>query len=162
MPYTQVDWTELVPISAANLDQMDQGIKDLADLRPTRARDTSSGTRGSATYGETLAGASGTGPAATITVPASGIVVVHFAARGTVTANSAFCSIAVSGGNTVAASDTWAIEIDTAADQNRVAGFAYFSGLAAASTTFTMQYRNGAGTDTATWSYRELLVCPQP
>ena len=162
MPYTQVSWTELVPISAANLDQMDQGIADLAALRPTRARDTSEGTRGSDAYGATLTGAGGTGPAVTITVPASGIVIVHFAARGSVTANSAFASIALSGGNTTAASDTWAIEVDFAADRNRFGATAYFTGLTATSTTFTLEYRNGSGADTATWSYRELIVCPQP
>lgn len=32
MAYTKVNWDETVPISAANLDQMDQGIKDNASL----------------------------------------------------------------------------------------------------------------------------------
>lgn len=32
MAYTKVNWDEITPISAANLDQMDQGIKDNASL----------------------------------------------------------------------------------------------------------------------------------
>jgi hypothetical protein len=165
MAYTKVDWTELVPISAANLDQMDSGIKSSADLvdamRPVRARVTGTGTRGSTSYGSTLTG-SDAGPAVTVTVGASGIVLVHFAVRGSVDVEAAWASVAVSGASTVAASDTWAILVNASVGSVRFGSTAIFTGLAAGSTTFTLQYRNSTSPVVSTWLYREIIAVPQP
>jgi hypothetical protein len=100
------------------------------------------------------------GPAATITVPASG------KARVTITAavfNSGTdqCSvgIAVSGATTTAADDARALRTTiTAAHFWRVSMSTVFTGLTPGSTTFTMKYRVNAGT--GNFSVREINAEP--
>ena len=83
------------------------------------------------------------GPAATVTVGASGIVLVGLNMQ-IGTASSSNMSVALSGANTVAASDVWAI-IGNSGTGNAYGRTYVFTGLAAGATTFTAKYRSPAG-----------------
>ena len=102
--------------------------------------------------GETTASATYTalttpGPAVTVTVRGSGIAVVGFNTQVAAGAGIAFVSVAVSGATTTAASDDWGL--GSSAALNTAFGRTYvFTGLAAGSTTFTLQYRSASGTAT--------------
>lgn len=75
-------------------------------------------------------------------------------------ANYCYCSVALSGANTVAASDNYTL----LAAPNGVAiqmGIPIFlTGLTAGSTTFKMKYKVAAGT--GTWLHRRITVIPLP
>ena len=84
------------------------------------------------------------GPAVTITVGASGIAVVCFNCQMTAAAGSALVSVAITGATTTAANDNWSL--NSAVTTNTGFGRTYvFTGLAAGSTTFTLQYRSASG-----------------
>lgn len=69
-------------------------------------------------------------------------------------------SVAVSGATTVAASDDWAVTLDGTDDlsPSRRMGAHRFTGLTGGINTFTMKY--AAGSNTATFGNRELIVMP--
>lgn len=116
--------------------------------------------RAAATYA-----ASGGADTVTLTPGASGLVLVLLSA---LISNSlqdiSFMSVALSGGNTVAAIDANSIEMVNAGVGTSFAstamGFLWFSGLAAASTVFTPQYKANSGT--STFSNRKILAIPFP
>ena len=83
------------------------------------------------------------GPAATVTVGASGVVLVGINMQ-IGTASSSNMAVALSGANTVAASDVWAV-IGNSGTGNAYGRTYVFTGLAAGSTTFTAKYRSPAG-----------------
>lgn len=105
------------------------------------------GTTSSVTYTPTLAG--GTAASLAVVVPASGAVLILFSADllNTTAGNRAFCSVACSGTDTVAASDAWArIANSGAANDDRSASHHLFTGLTPGATdTFTLQFRCPAG-----------------
>lgn len=102
------------------------------------------------------------GPAVTVTIGPSGILLVGFDARidNNTAAKWSAMSFALSGGNTRAAGDGEAIEVN----QNVAAlplhfGASYMiTGLAAASTTITAKYRVRDGVTTGTFDERRLWV----
>ena len=97
-------------------------------------------TTASAAYTDLATG----GPAVTVTVGASGIVIVGFNNQVTSTANG-WSSVAVSGATTTAASDVWGFfpGVNAGPQGGRTH---VFTGLASGSTTFTMKYRSTSGT----------------
>ena len=92
------------------------------------------------------------GPAVTIVVPASGIVKVSLSvtSSGSATNTQQRMSVALSGGNTVAASDNYACTDYTGIINNLTTKSIVFgiTGLAAGSTTFTCKYSSTTGTST--------------
>lgn len=100
------------------------------------------------------------GPAVTVTTGT--IALVWFAAAMANSTGDAQCnaSVAVSGASSVAANDVWALTSDgvTAGNYIRYGTMHAFTGLTAGSNTFTMKYR--AGSSTANYQRREILVLP--
>jgi hypothetical protein len=113
----------------------------------------------SATYTTVLTPAS-PGPAVTVTVPASGkvLVAVTSGMQATNGSTSMFMSFALSGANTQAASDSRALILLGNNLQQSTASFVV-SGLTPGSTTFTAQYKV-SGSGTATFSNRSMFVIP--
>lgn len=100
------------------------------------------------------------GPEVTHVVPASGEVKVTIRC-GASNGNSnayAFASVALSGGNTVAASDDfcWSNRDDGTTSYIETAQVLVLTGLTPGSTTFTMKYKVNAGT--GTYYRRAILV----
>lgn len=90
------------------------------------------------------------GPSVTITIGSSGKALVIVTATIVVTGviNLAFMSFAASGGNTIAATDSYGVA-DTTPDNtgSRMSAATLLTGLASSSTTFTAKYRKyGGGT----------------
>jgi len=126
------------------------------------AEETSTGTTTSTSYTATLAGTPGTNPAVTVTVPASGKVLVNISANmANDTAGSrVWVGYALSGSNTVASTDNKAIQFRSATI-SQVAEFGathLLTGLTPGSTTFTLQYKVNA--NTGTFLNRKLSVIP--
>lgn len=93
-----------------------------------------------------------TGPTVTVTVGASGLLLVMWRAQWDTTG---IISVALSGANTVAASDDWLLYNNTG--QQIAAGASHmFTGLSTGSTTVTMKYRVLSGT--RNFLRRELIV----
>lgn len=105
---------------------------------------------GESTSSTTYADLATVGPSATITVGASGIAVVGWNCQPTGgTPSGQYMSVALSGGNTVAANDNWAL------NGTGIIGRTYvFTGLTPGSTTFRAKYRVGTGTQS--WIRRSL------
>lgn len=110
---------------------------------------------GESTSSTTFTDLATVGPSATITVGASGIAVVGFACQPVGgTPSSQYMSVALSGANTVAANDNWAL------NGTGIIGRTYaFTGLTPGSTTFRAKYRVGSGTQT--WIRRSLWAQAQ-
>ena len=109
------------------------------------------------TSSTTYADLATTGPAVTVTTGTKALVLFGAYMYGSST-NSVYCSVAVSGATTTAASDSWAIVHDSAtANYGGTRFSAYmFTGLTAGSNTFTMKYRTTSST--ATFSTRYIVV----
>lgn len=108
------------------------------------------------------------GPTVVVTVPSSGAVLVLLAAGITaqVGQNTAFMSVALSGGNTLAAADANALQltadnqaITTEQPYPQWGKVALLTGLTPGSTTFQAKYRVSGGT-TGFWKNRALAVLP--
>jgi hypothetical protein len=84
------------------------------------------------------------GPAVTIDVPASGRLLVIWSSQ--IDNSSILVSVALSGANTVAASDSYAIIISGGGESMM---FKCFEGLTPGSTTVTMKYRSSGGSNGA-------------
>ena len=95
----------------------------------------------------------------TVTVGASGIVLIAFSSyifnTGT---NTSFVSYAVSGANTTAASDANGVQMKMNSSDATYSRMTIITGLTAGSTTFTLSYRTTAGT--ATYSNRTISIVP--
>lgn len=101
-----------------------------------------------------------TGPAVTVTTGTSAIV--FWASECSNSTANAFAgvSVAISGATTLAADGNWSAFSDGLAAGNavRIGTFYKFENLTAGSNTFTMKYR--AGSSTATFANREIMVLP--
>lgn len=96
---------------------------------------------------------------ATVDVGPLGMVLVLWKAQMANDTASAFCimSIAVSGANTIAASDAQSLNSQQAANDDTAAGTHHlYTGLAPGPTTFTAKYRVTAGT--GTWDRMEVTA----
>ena len=104
-----------------------------------------------------------TGPAVTITIPASGqaLVTVTCDLFNTTAGAFAFAGFALSGTNTVAASDAQALfHKDTSTNGEMSASYTILlTGLSTGSTTFTMKYKASGGT--ASFINRRIIVEPK-
>lgn len=101
--------------------------------------------------------------AVTVTVGANGLLLVEFGCRmsQSATGNASRASVALSGGNTVASSDNYACyqrSTSSTAEIAQANRSKLFTGLAAGSTTVTMQFKVAAGT--GTYLDRTLLAIP--
>ena len=122
-----------------------------------------SATTSSTTYTTVLTPAS-PGPAVTLTVPASGRVLVEITAGMSDSNNgqSCFTSFAMSGANTQAtAADANAAALGGNAFQ-RASASSVLTGLNPGSATFTAQYKWSSGSATCTFSNRALWAIPLP
>lgn len=98
---------------------------------------------GEASSSATYTDLSTSGPAATVTVGPSGVVLVGWNSQ--VSGANGFVSVALSGANTLAGSDVSALAGAV------TAGYTYpFTGLTSGSTVFTMKYRSSSGSITFT------------
>jgi hypothetical protein len=103
------------------------------------------------------------GPSVTVTVPASGAVLVTITAQSNNGNAGRLQSVAfvASGSNTLAASDTRAlIASNPGSLQFQGSATFYVSGLAAGSTTFKLVYKTSQ--NTATFANRSIIVTPAP
>ena len=122
----------------------------------------------STAYTPTLGGTPGcaTNPSVTVTVPASGNVLVTVTGRAQTQATGgaqAFIGYAVTGATTTAALDARSFSLQTPSNAATAAqGSATYrlTGLATGSTTFTLQYRTTSGT--ATFANRNITAIPLP
>jgi hypothetical protein len=115
------------------------------------------------TYSATTSPAS-PGPAVTVTVPASGKVLVSVTAGMIGDAGSRVCHMgfATSGANSAAATDANAL-IHQGSNLNQDSASFVLTGLAGGSTTFTAQYSSSSGgTPTCTYSNRSIWAIPLP
>ena len=100
------------------------------------------------------------GPAVTVVVPASGMVLISVTA-GMVSSNgnAGYMGFVVSGANTSAATDPLALNLQGNQFVKASATF-LLTGLTPGSTTFTAQYRTTGGTETI--HNRYIWAIPQP
>jgi hypothetical protein len=100
------------------------------------------------------------GPRVTVTTSDRAMVLFASAIQNSGTNGASSVSVDVSGATTIGASDAWRIVQDGVAanNLNRVAGVHLFTDLTAGSNVFTMKYL--AGSNTGTFTYRELIVLP--
>lgn len=98
------------------------------------------------------------GPAVTVTVPASGKVLIGWSAQLYDVTGNAFMSVALSGENTVAATDDYCLFVPTAAGSGQFAFATMLEGLTPGSTTFTCKYRAGGGNPH--WLRRRIWAIP--
>lgn len=95
----------------------------------------------------------------TFTVPSNGKVKITLTSVfSNNSANQTYVSVALSGGNTLAANDTNAMIQGASATNFLVSRVIVLTGLTAASTTFKMKYRVTGGT--GTFSNRSIIVEP--
>lgn len=100
------------------------------------------------------------GPAATVTVPASGRVLVLWGGGIYTTATPKYMAVAVSGANTIAAADADALRRDGSAFDTLGARSKLFTGLTPGSTTFTAKYKVASGT--GNFFSRYIIAIPIP
>jgi hypothetical protein len=95
----------------------------------------------------------------TTTVGASGMVTVHLiSAMANSTTGFSFTGFAISGANTLAASDPYSIESNGSSNYTQFGATFLMTGLTPGSTTFKMKYRTSAGT--SNFVYRRIAVIP--
>lgn len=104
------------------------------------------------------------GPAVTVTIGANGLALVTFMAyiqHAVASGNTGWVSFAMSGANTLAASDSYALMYQTwTANAFHQGGVSFMlTGLNPGSTTFTLKYR-GSSANTTTYKNRRLSVTP--
>ncbi len=99
------------------------------------------------------------GPAVTVVVPASGMVEVTIDVSATGSANNLYqyVSVALSGANTAAASDSYAAMTPGSLNTAQINSTFLLTGLTPGSTTFTLKYKS-AFAGTATFDTRKLTV----
>jgi len=100
------------------------------------------------------------GPVVTVTTGTQAVALFSSGIDSDTANAAALASVQVSGASSVAANDNWALIRDGLANANilQMGDFHLFTGLTAGSNTFTMMYK--AGSNTATFVRRELLVIP--
>lgn len=156
--YVRDNLNQTAPALATTASQLfvSTGANAIATRVPSTATVTTSESTTTTSYTD-LATA---GPS--ITVTCGTIAMVWFAASqaNNVADHACLTSVEVSGASSVTASDNWAILSDGVTAGNFIRyGMAHaFTGLTAGSNTFKMKYR--AGSTTASFQFRELLVLP--
>jgi hypothetical protein len=105
------------------------------------------------------------GPAVTLSVPASGRVLVSVTSgmTGSSGAVSCFMSFAGTGANAITAVDANSVTLASGTLQ-RASAASVLSGLTAGSTTFTGKYKRegGGGSATCTFVNRSIMAIPLP
>lgn len=103
------------------------------------------------------------GPAVTVTVGMSGILVVNigsFISSDSTGISGGAAGFALSGATTLASADGWAItmrgDFDTGNNLFRYGSTFVFTGLAAGATTATMEYKREGAVGNAAFAYREI------
>lgn len=145
------------------IEGMQGDITSLARLA-VQGVDPASGDRAAITYGN-LNSPAVAGPAATVRVGSSGRVIAIITCKISSTGNDdgGAVGIALSGTNTVAATDAKSLQFEgnVVGGLSRASAIVWYDGLAAGSTTFTLQYKDlkdtGADVD---YALREILVLP--
>ncbi len=134
------------------------GTNALAQRLPGQFAVAGGETTTSTTYTGTLSGGAGSaGPGFNITTGPKALVAFHCRQSTSAGGTNVWTSVAVSGATTIAASDSWAISIDTTGQTFH--GLTYIeTGLTAGVNNFQMQYRVSGGT--GTFATRRLNVCP--
>jgi hypothetical protein len=97
------------------------------------------------------------GPSVTAFTGTQAIVMFSCELFNSVAASSAIASVDVTGSSSIAASDNWCLA-RLGTDYIRATTSHLFTGLVSGSNTFTMRYR--AGSNTATFVFREIVVFP--
>ncbi|MFJ8538191.1 hypothetical protein [Streptomyces sp. NPDC093591] len=142
--------------TAASQFPVSTGVNAITMRSPSAARVDTSQSTTSATYTDL------TTPGPSISVATGPTALVFFTADMSNNTDNALskCSVAVSGASSVAASDQWMLSTDgmTAGNLNRAGQMHTFVGLTPGTNTFTMKY--AAGSNTASFRYRELSVFP--
>lgn len=116
---------------------------------------TTSGTTTSTSYTSTLTGSSA--PTTSVTVGANGKLLVHWRVQSQNSgANNNHSSVALSGANTVAASDNYCTLNQSTSPVTSYGTSHLFTGLSTGSTTVTLNYRVSGGT--GTFSNMEVVV----
>lgn len=126
----------------------------LLDLDPAQQEITTDQATTSTSYTDLAT----VGPAATVTVGNNGLLLVIWGAGLYTSAAQKQMSIALSGANTVAASDNYAIRRDGASFDQTTSRAKLFTGLTPGSTTVTAKYKTASGT--ANFFSRFLLAIP--
>jgi len=100
------------------------------------------------------------GPAVTVVTGQAALVSIASTLDNSVTNSASMASYEVSGQTSISASDTWRIVRDGANATNawRAGGVSFQTALTPGSNTFTMKY--AAGSNSAAFSFRELIVIP--
>jgi len=102
-----------------------------------------------------------TAQSVTLTTGTKVLVIISSSIQGS-GSNAHHASYAISGATTVSSSDTWAIvnSGDGGAGSKQILQMSYVSyqTVTAGSNTFTMQFRSGGGSETATFKNREITV----
>lgn len=124
------------------------------DLDPAQQEITTDQTTTSTSYTDLAT----VGPAATVTVGPNGLLLVIWGAGIYTGSVKKDMSIALSGANTVAASDNYSVRRDGAAFDQTTSRAKLFTGLTAGSTTVTAKYKTASGT--ANFFSRHLLAIP--
>jgi hypothetical protein len=105
------------------------------------------------------------GPAVTLTVPASGRVLVSVTSGMTGSSGSVSCfmSFATTGANSVAAADANSVTLASGTLQ-RASASSVLSGLTPGSTTFTGKFKRegGGGSGSCTFVNRSIMAIPLP
>lgn len=116
------------------------------------------GTTTSTGYTSTLSGA--TAPTATVTIGSSGMarVTIEGGLSNSTASATTWMGFAASGANTIAASDTYALEVKMASGQLQLGRSPIITGLDPGVTTFTPEFKVGAGTG----SYANISINVEP
>lgn len=102
------------------------------------------------------------GPAVTVNVPSTGMVLISFSSRlSQSTVNgAAVVGVNITGANTISPSDDL-FHISSTADASSTNSITkLLTGLTPGSTTFTLQYRRQAGSGTSAFAQRRIVVIP--
>lgn len=137
---------------------MSDGGNSLAERNIKAKRETSSSSTTSTSFAAPTAG--NAGPAVTVTTGTRALVWIGAQMQNSAAGDAAM-SWAVSGASTIAAANTWDIQLSgtTAANPCQWGNVHMHEGLTAGSNTFTAQYRT-SGATTATFDKRIIIVMP--
>jgi hypothetical protein len=156
--YVRDNLNQTAPALATTASQLfvSTGANAIAVRTPSTARVDTVQSTASTSYTDLAT----VGPSVTATTGTIALVWFSAAMANSVSDAQSNASVAVSGASSVAASDNWRLLTDgiSAGNYVRYGQFHAFTGLTAGSNTFAMKYR--AGSNTASYQLREILVLP--
>lgn len=156
--YVRDNLNETAPAKATTAGQIfvSTAANAIAARTPTSATVTASQSTASTSYVNLAT----VGPVVTVGTGTQAVALFRASIANDTTNSSSVASVQVSGASSVAASDNNALILDgvTASNFMDMGTFHLFTGLTAGSNTFTMMYK--AGSNTASFQRRELLVIP--